>query len=127
MIQNINNNSSIYIIYMILFPNGFHYTGSTKDLEKRLQGYSRIYPSTKGQPLLRKALEKYGLQNAEIIILLTRSKKSGIYRIGKRYMDEERFIIEKYNLNPDYSLNIKIGGVDRKNISITKDLIQTTP
>lgn len=56
------------VIYRILFPDGTHYIGQSKNIVRRLENYTNL--DCKGQKLLYPKLRKYGLSNANVSILL---------------------------------------------------------
>lgn len=90
-----------YTIYMHIFPNGKSYVGITKQsVDARFkQGFG--YES---QQLMWRAIQKYGWDNIEHIVLADNLSKEWACKL-------EQDLIWKYELNnPEYGYNITSGG-----------------
>jgi group I intron endonuclease len=91
----------MYKIYCHLFPNGKRYVGITKtSLEKRFDNGK----SYKTCPLMDRAIQKYGWENIEHIILDSANTKEDAE-------NKERFYISKYKTTEtEFGYNILPGG-----------------
>ena len=97
-----------YYIYMYKFPNGKRYIGKTQWSMNRRKGHQ--WNRYKTSALIWKAIQKYGTDNIQTIILyegvLSNEESSAI----------ERFYIAKYKTNanryrnPQYGYNLTDGG-----------------
>lgn len=93
-----------YKLYLHTFPNGKHYVGitSAKDPNKRWGNGGIRY--NKNQPLMYRAIQKYGWENVQHDILL-----EGLTR--KEACERERFYISLFRSNdPKYGYNMTAGG-----------------
>lgn len=79
MIENKNE----YKVYCLLFPNGKRYIGSTK-----LSMYNRIYKSKyEQQKKVQAAIDKFGIENIEVIILCEGLTHEGAHQIEQKFID----------------------------------------
>lgn len=95
-------NNRLWTVYIHLFPNGKRYVGITSQSppENRWcggSGYSR-------QPLVGKAIKKYGWENIQhIIVIQTENKEEAFYA--------EKWLIATYHTNDvEYGYNLTSGG-----------------
>jgi group I intron endonuclease len=92
--------STLFLIYKLTSPSGKSYIGRTYNLTKRLGEHSR-----KSSPciLLRNAIQKYGLENFKIEILLEN------LHLDEANILEAKLISEHNSLHPS-GYNIQLGG-----------------
>lgn len=91
-----------YIVYMHIFPNGKRYVGITgQNLKDRWRVNGNGY---KPQKLVYRAIQKYGWENIEHVII---SETLSASEAGKL---EKKIIAEYKTTDPDYGYNQSIGG-----------------
>ena len=77
----VNNNE--YKVYCLLFPNGKRYIGSTK-----LSMAKRIFRAKyEQQKKVQAAIDEFGLENIEVIILCEGLTHEGAHSIEQRFID----------------------------------------
>lgn len=98
-----------YTVYMHVFPNNKKYIGITSQKPKYRWGNGNRY---KGQKQMWNAIQKYGWDNIEHIILYSNVSKEDAETIEKR-------LIKQWNTaNHKYGYNIDLGGNAIDKISI---------
>ena len=89
-------------VYVHVFPNGKMYFGITSQLPHQRWGENGV--GYKNQPILWRAIQKYGWENIEHIILY-----DNISYIEAQL--KEQCLIKKYGTNePDFGYNLTLGG-----------------
>lgn len=101
-IEENTSNSYIYTVYMHIFPNGKRYIGITgQKVNERWRINGNGYRS---QKLMKRAIEKYGWNNIDHIIVAENLTLKDAGNLEKK-------LIEQYQtVNPKFGYNQSIGG-----------------
>lgn len=97
-----------WIVYMYMFPNGKRYIGKTKRTLLQRQGSD--FKGYKNCTVLWNAIQKYGVDNIEQVILL----EGNITDAEAASLEQEYILLYKTNCNrfnnPSYGYNLTDGG-----------------
>ena len=107
-----------WTIYMYIFPNGKRYIGKTKRTMGQRKGNSATWEGYKNCTLLWKAIQKYGVENIQEVILIKQPMENS------KADELEKYYIAKYKTNvnrygPEYGYNLTDGGDGVKGIKYT--------
>lgn len=105
-------NNEIYSVYMHIFPNGKRYVGITSQQISRRWREGKGY---KSQEMFTRAINKYGWDNIQHIILYDKLTK-------EQAEEKEIELIKKYRTNiRKYGYNIEAGGSSARGYKLSKE------
>lgn len=121
---------------MFKFPNNKVYIGQSVDIYNRLNSHKWIFTSNnyKSQQKLYRAINKYGIENVEIVILWSTPRKVKEENITKltldkleiKYINEYRAITDGYNISSGGQNNSRYMKLDEEQLKASREKLRNT-